>query len=69
MNRRLFRRCAASPGLLSPSDQAAVDAFRAMLAARRSPTPWTPGQDAAVRGGPFIERATRVRRRSPAPRG
>lgn len=59
MIRRMFRRCATGPGTLSPEDQAAVDAFRAMLAARRSPEPWIPGhtQDIAVRIGPFIERA------------
>ncbi|SCF72646.1 hypothetical protein [Streptomyces sp. Ncost-T10-10d] len=44
---------------LSPEDQAAVDAFRAMLTALRTPEPWTPGrcQDVAVRVGPFVERA------------
>ncbi|CAM5606012.1 hypothetical protein SROCM77S_00514 [Streptomyces rochei] len=56
---RMFRRCGHARGGLSPEDQAAVDAFRAMLAALRSPEPWTPGsaQDIAVRVGPFIERA------------
>ncbi|MFD9053519.1 hypothetical protein [Streptomyces zaomyceticus] len=55
----MFRRCATGPGTLSPEDQAAVHAFRAMLAACRSPEPWIPGhtQDIAVRIGPFIERA------------
>jgi hypothetical protein len=55
----MFRRCGHARGGLSPEDQAAVDAFRAMLAALRSPEPWTPGsaQDIAVRVGPFIERA------------
>lgn len=40
-------------------DQAAVDQFRAMLAALRDMEPWTPGlyQDIAVRVGPFVERA------------
>lgn len=57
--KRLFRRCGHAPGALTPEDQAAVDQFRAMLAALRSPEPWTPGsaQDIAVRVGPFIERA------------
>jgi hypothetical protein len=43
----------------SPVDQAAVDQFRALLAALRDPEPWTPGQcqDLAVRVGPFVERA------------
>lgn len=56
---RRFRRCGHAPGTLSPEDQAVVDQFRAMLAAVRSPEPWTPGsgQDVAVRIGPFIERA------------
>ncbi|WP_331761811.1 hypothetical protein [Streptomyces sp. NBC_01546] len=60
MIRRMFRRCGNAPGTaLSPEDQAAVDAFRAMLAAVRDPEPWTPGraQDVAVRVGPFVERA------------
>ncbi|MEU1948146.1 hypothetical protein ACFW95_05530 [Streptomyces sp. NPDC059474] len=53
-----FRRCGHAPGVLSPEDQAAVDAFRAMLAARENPQPWTPGsnQDIALQVGPFIER-------------
>ncbi|MFJ9855302.1 hypothetical protein [Streptomyces sp. NPDC101150] len=59
MKRPLFRRCGNARGVLTPEDQTAVDAFRAMLAALRSPEPWTPGltQDVAVRVGPFIERA------------
>ncbi|MFE9222786.1 hypothetical protein ACFYN3_41755 [Streptomyces lavendulae] len=59
MIRRIFRRCGHAPGALSPDDQAAVDAFRAMLAAIRAPEPWTPDrcQDIAVRVGPFVERA------------
>ncbi|WP_331724022.1 hypothetical protein [Streptomyces sp. NBC_00005] len=59
MKRRLLRRCGHASGALAPEDQAAVDQFRAMLAARKNPQPWTPGcnQDAAVRVGPFIERA------------
>ncbi|MEW2068284.1 hypothetical protein [Streptomyces sp. NPDC007346] len=57
-----FRRCGHAPGPLTPQDQAALDTFRANLAAiaaLRSPEPWTPGQgqDIAVRVGPFIERA------------
>ncbi|MFD5398562.1 hypothetical protein ACFWJW_30675 [Streptomyces sp. NPDC127097] len=56
---RMLRRCGHSPGALTFEDQAVVDAFRAMLAALRSPEPWTPGcgLDIAVRVGPFIERA------------
>ncbi|MFJ8017426.1 hypothetical protein [Streptomyces sp. NPDC096339] len=56
---RRFRRCGHAPGALTREDQAVVDQFRAMLAAVRSPEPWTPGhgQDVAVRIGPFIERA------------
>ncbi|MDX2915993.1 hypothetical protein [Streptomyces griseiscabiei] len=59
MKRPLFRRCGHAPGALTPEDQAVVDQFREMLAALRSPQPWTPGsaQDIAVRVGPFIERA------------
>ncbi|MEW1552264.1 hypothetical protein [Streptomyces tsukubensis] len=59
MKRPLFRRCGHAPGAVSPADQAVVDDFRAMLAAVRSPEPWTPGsaRDIAVRVGPFIERA------------
>lgn len=51
MKRRLFRRCGHAPGALSPEDKAAVDQFRALLAALRDPQPWTPGhcQDVAVR--------------------
>jgi len=54
-----WKRCGHGPGTLSPEDQAVVDAYRAMLAALRTPEPWTPGsgQDIAVRVGPFIERA------------
>jgi hypothetical protein len=57
--KRLFRRCGHAPGALSPEDQAAVDQFRALLAALRDPEPWTPGrcQDLAARVGPFVERA------------
>ncbi|MCX4425905.1 hypothetical protein [Streptomyces mirabilis] len=57
--KRLFRRCGHAPGALSPEDQAAVDQFRALLAALRDPERWTPGhcQDLAVRVGPFVERA------------
>ncbi|MEH0450139.1 MULTISPECIES: hypothetical protein [unclassified Streptomyces] len=49
--KRLFRGCGHAPGALSPEDQAAVDQFRALLAALRDPEPWTPGQcqDLAVR--------------------
>ncbi|MGW6939983.1 hypothetical protein ACWGF3_13410 [Streptomyces xanthophaeus] len=56
---RRFRRCGHAPGSHTPEDQAAVDQFRAMLAAVRTPEPWTPGlgQDVAVRVGAFIERA------------
>ncbi|MFE2609941.1 hypothetical protein ACFXDI_43000 [Streptomyces mirabilis] len=59
MIRRMFRRCGNAPGALAPEDKAVVDQFRAMLAALRSPEPWTPSlcQDVAVRVGPFIERA------------
>ncbi|MDQ1022439.1 hypothetical protein QF035_000021 [Streptomyces umbrinus] len=59
MKRAFFRRCGhAPPEALAPEDQAVVDAFRALLAARKNPQAWTPGcnQDAAVRVGPFIER-------------
>lgn len=50
------------PGTLTPEDQAALDTFRANLAAIaavRDPEPWTPGhyQALAVRVGPYIERA------------
>ncbi|GCB53149.1 hypothetical protein [Streptomyces sp. NL15-2K] len=59
MKRRFFRRCGHAPGALSLEDQAAVDQFRALLAALRDPNPWTPAQtqDLAVRVGPFVERA------------
>ncbi|WP_405657937.1 hypothetical protein OG379_00180 [Streptomyces sp. NBC_01166] len=59
MIRNLFHRCATPAGALADEDQAAVDAFRAMLAALRHPEPWRPGcaHDIAVRVGPFIERA------------
>ncbi|MGQ4732616.1 hypothetical protein ACUN3E_33795 [Streptomyces sp. Ju416(a)] len=59
MIRRMFSRCATTPGTVPPEDQAVVDEFRAMLAAIRNPEPWTPdlAQDIAVRVGPFIERA------------
>ncbi|MGW6744830.1 hypothetical protein ACWGDX_29535 [Streptomyces sp. NPDC055025] len=43
MKRPFFRRCGHAPGAISPEDQAVVDQARAMLA--------------AVRVGPFIERA------------
>ncbi|MFJ3728513.1 hypothetical protein ACIPYQ_38925 [Streptomyces sp. NPDC090045] len=56
--KRLFHRCGTS-GALSSEDQAVVDEYRAMLAARKNPQPWTPGSgvDVAVRIGPFVERA------------
>ncbi|WP_069772183.1 hypothetical protein [Streptomyces sp. LUP30] len=59
MKRPSFRRCGPAPGAISPEDQAVVDSFRALLAARKNPQPWTPGcnQDVAVRVGPFLERA------------
>lgn len=60
MKRPLFRRCGhAPPETLASEDQAVVDAFRALLDTRKNPQPWTPGcnQDAAIRVGPFIERA------------
>lgn len=41
--KRLFRRCGHTPGALSIEDQAAVDQFRALLAALRDPEPWAPG--------------------------
>ncbi|WP_019074413.1 hypothetical protein [Streptomyces hokutonensis] len=57
--KRRFSRCGHAPGALSPEDQAAVDQFRALLAALRDMETWTPGlyQDIAVRVGPFMERA------------
>lgn len=59
MIRRILHRRGHAPGAPTPEDQATLDAFRAMLAAVRTPEPWTPGspQDIAVRVGPFIERA------------
>ncbi|MFJ3505044.1 hypothetical protein [Streptomyces sp. NPDC090135] len=60
MIRRFFSRCGPARGALANADRAVVDGFLAMLAARRSPTPWAPGQDVAIRVGPFIER-TRIR--------
>ncbi|WP_328698536.1 hypothetical protein [Streptomyces sp. NBC_00342] len=62
MKRPAFFRCGLTPSAFTPEDQAAVDTFRAHLAAitaLRDPEPWTPGQDQtiAVRVGPFIERA------------
>ncbi|MEU6371129.1 hypothetical protein ABZ876_36930 [Streptomyces sp. NPDC046931] len=41
--KRLFRRCGHAPGTLTPEDQAAVDQFRALLAALRDMAAWTPG--------------------------
>ncbi|MFI5945536.1 hypothetical protein ACIBCB_35565 [Streptomyces uncialis] len=57
--KRPFARRGRTPGTLSPADQAAVDAFRALLTAVRDPQPWTPGSggDIALRVGPFVERA------------
>lgn len=54
-----FKRCGHAPGALTPEDAAAIDDFRAMLTALKNPRPWSPGSgaDAAVRVGPFIERA------------
>ncbi|MFF3350873.1 hypothetical protein [Streptomyces sp. NPDC002779] len=40
--KRLFCRCGHAPGALSPEDQAAVDQFRALLAALGDLQPWTP---------------------------
>ncbi|MFE4336271.1 hypothetical protein ACFRQM_45070 [Streptomyces sp. NPDC056831] len=45
MIRRMFRRRGTAPGTaLSPEDQAAVDALRAMLTVLRTPEPWMPGR-------------------------
>ncbi|MEU3342357.1 hypothetical protein [Streptomyces sp. NPDC006668] len=57
--KRLLRRSGHAPGAHTPEDQAAVDQFRALLAALRDMETWTPGlyQDIAVRVGPFVERA------------
>ncbi|MFB7900735.1 hypothetical protein ACFC1B_31045, partial [Streptomyces xiamenensis] len=57
--KRPHRRCGHAPGAMSPQDQAVVDAFLAMLAAIRTPQPWTPGsgQDIAIGVGPGVERA------------
>ncbi|MFF8919147.1 hypothetical protein ACF08M_39120 [Streptomyces sp. NPDC015032] len=60
MIRRIFRHRATAPDTVpAPEDQAVADAFRTMLAALRSPEPWTPGrcQDITVRVGSFVERA------------
>ncbi len=40
--KRPFPRCGHTPGALSPEDQAAVNQFRALLAALRDMEPWTP---------------------------
>jgi hypothetical protein len=54
MRLSFLRRCDHASGALTPEDQAAVDEFRAMLAALRDPEAWTPGrcQDIAVRVRP-----------------
>ncbi|MFJ2153187.1 hypothetical protein ACIOHB_31050 [Streptomyces microflavus] len=52
-------RCGNAPGAVSPGDQAVIDAFRSMLAALRTPEPWTQGTThaIAVRVGTAVERA------------
>ncbi|MFI6530224.1 hypothetical protein [Streptomyces uncialis] len=59
MKRPSSRRCRTIPGAPTTVDQTAVDEFRATLAARKNPQPWTPGNgdDIAVKVGPFTERA------------
>ncbi|MFJ7063248.1 hypothetical protein ACIQVA_37260 [Streptomyces microflavus] len=54
-----YRRCGQAPGTISPEDQVVIDAFRSMLAALRTPEPWTPGSThpIAVRVGTAVERA------------
>ncbi|MFD7860604.1 hypothetical protein ACFV6B_40985 [Streptomyces microflavus] len=54
-----YRRCGHAPGTISPEDQVVIDAFRSMLAALRTPEPWTPGttHPIAVRIGAAVERA------------
>ncbi|MET8502900.1 hypothetical protein [Streptomyces microflavus] len=53
-----YRRCGQAPGTIS-EDQVVIDAFRSMLAALRTPEPWTPGttHPIAVRVGAAVERA------------
>lgn len=52
-------RCGHAPGTVHPGDQAVIEAFRSILAALRTPEPWTPGttQPLAVRVGASVERA------------
>lgn len=54
-----YRPCGHAPGTISPEDQVVIDAFRSMLAALRTPEPWTPGttHPTAVRVGTAVERA------------
>lgn len=51
---RPHRRCGNGPGDLSPEDRAVVDAFRAYLANRKSPTP---GEDVSPGESPPLSPA------------
>ncbi|WP_329375267.1 DUF6192 family protein [Streptomyces sp. NBC_01483] len=52
-----WKRCGHGPGQLHPGDQAVVDAFKKMLSARRTPAPWTEGDEVAVQVPNGVERA------------
>ncbi|TLQ38734.1 hypothetical protein [Streptomyces marianii] len=57
MNRTPWKRCGHGPGAMHPGDQAVVDAFRTLLAARKQPGPWQPGDDVAIEIGGHVARA------------
>jgi hypothetical protein len=52
-----WRRCGPGPGPMHPGDRAVADAFLMMLAARKQPRPWTPGDDVAVQVRGCVEGA------------
>lgn len=50
---------------MHPGDQTVVDAFRALLAARKQPGPWQPGDDVAIEIGGHVARARTAPSRQP----
>lgn len=50
---------------MHPGDQAVVDAFRTLLATRKQPGPWQPGDDVAIEIGGHVARARTAPSRQP----
>ncbi|WP_306959185.1 hypothetical protein [Streptomyces afghaniensis] len=52
---------------MHPGDQAVVDAFRTLLAARKQPGPWQPGDDVAIEIGGHVARPAPPPAANPTP--